>query len=103
MDRSSPPHIPHRDVDELESRLHRDQRPAEQQRQRRDVRPPSQRSHRVRGRRSATSTSLGASFVDLTKPRVSELHIDAIAEDLLRLVDLAMEQDNSKSNIDREL
>ena len=99
MDRSSPPHIPHRDVDELESRLHRDQ----QQRQRQDIRPPSQRSHRVRGRRSATSTSLGASFVDLTKPRVSELHIDAIAEDLLRLVDLAMEQDNSTSNIDREL
>lgn len=98
MDRSSPPHIPHRDVDELESRLHRDQ----QQRQRQDIRPPSQRSHRVRGRRSATSTSLGASFVDLTKHRVSELHIDAIAEDLLRLVDLAMEQDNSTSNTDRD-
>ena len=100
MDRSSPPHIPHRDVDELESRLHRGD---QQQRQRQDIRPPFQRSHRVHGRRSATSTSLGASFVDLTKPRVSELHIDAIAEDLLSIVDLAMEQDNSTSNIDREL
>lgn len=100
MGRSSPPHIPHRDVDELLSPAFTE---ASSRGTEAGVRPPSQRPHQVRGRRSATSTSLGASFVDLTKPRVSELHIDAIAEDLLRLVDLAMEQDNSKSNIDREL
>jgi hypothetical protein len=41
---------------------------------------------------SSSSTSLG----HLLRPRVSEVHIFAIAEDLQRIVDMAEEEDNDK-------
>ena len=79
---------------------------------------PSRRSRRVRrGRRRQTvplelslnnedkrsgnggsdSTSISSCYIELTRPKVSELHINAIADDLLRLVDLAMKQDDNST------